>query len=242
MKLLNKTSLLSGALGVILSTCWHIRRLFQYGHKGNLSSVSTALPSNWRCITATGPVFWRTLLSWNLHITESFRRCRLLQTDSRICCTDVNVFMITNHSVGKHIQPGTQQTSSDYILSWDNLWLSVHYFEKGTCPLHHKHNIPLTAVAPFTLPVQNQRAHRVPLLITGAAPFSSQPLFQLFKIARYDGLSRYSANRPYIPLQLSTTAPMYILFPLGRLSLLPQQPQTKIMLPQRFLHGKAISY
>lgn len=82
-------------LGIILSTCQHIRRFFQYRNNGNLSLGSTALPSSWRCIIATAPTcsFWGTDINWNFHIMESFSRCRLLQTDSSTCCIDVNVFI-----------------------------------------------------------------------------------------------------------------------------------------------------
>lgn len=123
VKLLNKTSLLSGALEIILSTCWHIHRLFQYRHNGNLSSGSTALPSSWRCIIATAPMclFWGTDINWNFRITEPFSRGSLLQTDSSIRSIDVNVFIWYRSQCWQTHSTRNATNFTWWYLPWDHL-------------------------------------------------------------------------------------------------------------------------
>lgn len=111
------------------------------------------------------------------------------------CCKCLHT--ITDCSVGKHIKPEMQQTY-DGIYPRGNLQLSVKYSEKGTCPPQTQ--CPSNRHCSFYSPV-HQKAHGVPLLLTAAAPFNSQPLFQFPRIAKYGGLSQHTppsaGNRPY---------------------------------------------
>lgn len=99
----------------------------------------------------------------------------------------------TDHSAGKAIKMNTTNKTKHnkqnktkhnklHLVIFILGELAASVFEKGTFPPHHEHNVPLTAAAALTCPVQNQRAHGVPLLLTAAAPFQSQPLFQFSRI------------------------------------------------------------
>lgn len=89
----------------------------------------------------------------------SFSRSKLLETDSSICCRDVHIFIRLQITVLAN--PFNQKYNKLHLVIFmlGELVTSSITFEKGTFPPHHEHNVPLTAAAAFTCPVQNQRAH-----------------------------------------------------------------------------------